>query len=269
MYPNREVFPNSPLALVAAEIRFSDAARLRRQETLDHIAIALEGRFPVAQPLQQTNVNIGGPAQPPEIQMTTGVQLKDVNNTASLALTAGSLTYETTAYTEFEDLVEAVVASCHAVVDSDVTPAIQRIGLRYIDEVRVPAMISDARQWSGWIDGRLIDHLSIGPENSPVTTAQGIMSYDLGEGRGLNFRFAALNQGAVVVSPTLKRTPFEPGPFFVLDFDGFDDFSGKDTTLLAPEVVGKTLEAVHSPAGATFQKSITDKARELFRGRTS
>ena len=53
MYPNREVFEASPLALVAAEIRFTDAARLRQQEVKDAVTIALEDRFPFAEPLQQ------------------------------------------------------------------------------------------------------------------------------------------------------------------------------------------------------------------------
>ena len=46
MYANREIFPNSPLALVTAEVRLTDSPRLRQQETLDNVAIALEDRFP-------------------------------------------------------------------------------------------------------------------------------------------------------------------------------------------------------------------------------
>jgi uncharacterized protein (TIGR04255 family) len=265
MYPNREVFPWSPLALVAAEIRFSDAARLRQQATLDKVTLALEGRFPFAEPLQQMNLNLV-PSGLPQIQQQRGVVLKHATSTRTLTIMASSLTYETTDYTNFDELMEDVVAGCEALVNTKVRPAVQRIGLRYIDEVRVPEPVTDVRQWSKWIDRRLIEHLDVGPEDVPATVTQGVTSYDLGQRRGLNFRFAALNQGPVVVPPHLQRPVFEPGPFFVLDFDGYQEFTGQTLTPLSADVVRETLSAVHAPCGATFQRAITDDARKLFRG---
>lgn len=68
MYPNREVFSHAPLALVTAEIRFTDSARLRQQETLDAVAIALEERFPLSAPNVMVNVGNLGPGMPPQVQ---------------------------------------------------------------------------------------------------------------------------------------------------------------------------------------------------------
>jgi uncharacterized protein (TIGR04255 family) len=267
-YPQREVFPESPLALVAAEIRFTDAARLRQQTTKDEVTLALEERFPFAEPLEQTDVN-HNPNAPPQIQQRSGVVLKNAMSTETLTIMSESLTYETTDYRDFDDLLSAVTAACRALVSAKVRPALRRIGLRYIDEVRVPVPVTHVRQWEKWIDSRLIEHLSVGPEGVTATMTQGITTYDLGEGRGLNFRYAALNQGPVVVPQHLHRTFFEAGPFFVLDFDGFRDFPREPATPLAPEVVSTSLEAVHAPCGATFQRAITDEARKLFRGRQS
>lgn len=265
MYPNREVFPNAPLALVAAEIRFTDAARLRQQQTKDQVAIALEERFPFAEPLRLADLNLthGGS---PQVQERLGVVLKAADSTETLTVMSESLTYETTAYDSFAGLLQAVVAACDALVAAKVRPAIQRVGLRYIDEVRVPESITDVRQWDKWINDRLIRQLTVGPDDFPATTTQGVSTYDLGGGKGLNVRFAALNQGAVVVPQFLKRPPIESGPFFVLDFDGFQDFSGKAAIPLSSEVVRDSLSAVHVPCGTTFQRSITDEARKLFRG---
>lgn len=265
MYPNREVFPNAPLALVAAEIRFTDAARLRQQQTKDEVTIALEERFPFAETLQRADVNLTLGA-PPQIQERLGVVLKNVNSTETLTIMSQSVTYETTVYDSFEQLLEAVAAACDTLVAAKVRPAVQRVGLRYIDELRVPEPITDVRQWGKWINDRIIGHLAVGPEQSPATTTQSVSTYDLGEGRGLNFRFAALNQGPIVVPQFLKRPPIESGPFFVLDFDGFHDFSGQEAVPLSSEVVRETLSAVHVPCGTAFQRSITDEARTLFRG---
>jgi uncharacterized protein (TIGR04255 family) len=265
MYPNREVFPEAPLALVAAEIRFTDAARLRQQQTKDEVAIALEQRFPFAEPLQQANVSLTQGAQP-EIRQRAGVVLKNPTSTESLTIMSESLTYETTAYTDFDDLLGAVIAACDALIGAEVRPAMRRVGLRYVDEVRVPEAITDARQWGKWIDYRLVDQLEVGPDDVSATTAQSVITYDLGGGRGFNFRYAALNQGSIVVPQYLKRPPIESGPFFVLDFDGFHDFTGGQAVSLNSATVREILSAVHIPCGTAFQRSITDEARTLFRG---
>jgi uncharacterized protein (TIGR04255 family) len=266
MYPHREVFSASPLALVAAEIRFTDAARLRQQETKDAVTIALEERFPFGEQLQQTDLNIAGPAAMPQIQQRIGVVLKNAASTETLTIMSESLTYETTAYATFDDLLEAITAACEALVAAKVRPAMRRVGLRYIDEVRVPDPITDVRDWGKWIDRRLIEHLDVGPDGVAATMTQGITTYDLGEGKGLNFRFAALNHGTVVVPQYLQRPAIESVPFFVLDFDGFHDFADKEATPLSSEVVANDLAAVHVPCGTAFQRSITDDARALFRG---
>lgn len=265
MYPNREVYRNAPLALVAAEIRFTDAARLRQQQTKDDVTIALEERFPFAEPLHQSDVNLT-PGAPAQIQERLGVVLKNATSTETLTIMSESLTYETTIYKDFEQLFDAVTAACDALVAAKVRPAVRRVGLRYIDEMRVPEPITDIRQWGTWINGQLIGHLEVGPDDVPALTTQSVSTYDLGGGRGLNFRYAALNQGPIVVPQFLKRPPIESGPFFVLDFDGFHDFTGGEAVPLSAEVVRESLSTVHVPCGTAFQRSITDEARALFRG---
>lgn len=265
MYPNREVFRNAPLALVAAEIRFTDAARLRQPQTRDEVTIALEGQFPFAEPLRRADLNLTLGALP-EVQERLGVVLKNANSTETLTVMSESLTYETTAYRDFEGLLQAVTAACDTLIGANVRPAVLRVGLRYIDEVRVPEPVTDVRQWAKWIDGRLLRHLAVGPEDFPATTTQGFSTYDLGEGKGLNFRFAALNQGPIVVPQVLKRPTIQSGPFFVLDFDGFHDLSTQQAVALSSEVVRESLSTVHVPCGTAFQRSITDEARALFRG---
>lgn len=268
MYLKREVFSATPLVLVAAEIRFTDSPRLRKQETLDAVSIALEDRFPASRPIPQPDVQISFGATPAVRPSPTEtlLRLTDAANTEAISLTSTSLLYETARYSEFSDLIAAVQKASAVLIEAGVRPVVERVGLRYIDEVRVPDPISDARQWSQWIDHRLIDHLAIGPEDQPVTMTQGVMAFDLGEERGLNFRYAAFPHGSVVDRTLLaQRTEQALGPFFVLDFDGYQDIP-QSTTLLDPEVIGKSLNAVHDPAGDAFQRSITDKARELFRG---
>jgi uncharacterized protein (TIGR04255 family) len=264
MYPNREAFTKPPLALVAAEVRFTDAARLRQQMTRDEVTIALEDMFPFAVPFHQADVSVT-PVVPPQIQQRRGVVLKNAANTQTLTIMSDSVTYETTAHSSFDDLRAAIIAACDALITAKVHPALRRVGLRYINEVRVPDIVDNVRQWAKWIDRRLIEHLDVGPEGVVATMTRAVTTYDLREGRGLTVRYAALNQGPIVVPPHLARPVFEPGPFFVLDFDGFHDLAGEPATPLTAEVVGQDLDAVHVPCGTAFQRSITDDARALFR----
>jgi len=265
-YAHREVFPSSPLALVAAEVRLSDSARLRQPEVIDAISIALEPMLPVQDQFQQADFEVR-PGAAPQIRQTPGRTFKNTSSTTVATLTSDRLSLETTAYSHFSEFREQLLTCCRALVEAGVTPAIRRIGLRYIDEIRLPeAGIANVRDWARWIDPSLLGQLALGPSDAEVLQAEGAVVYRLGQDRGLNFRFAALPQGAVVSPAALVRAPFDQNlPFFVLDLDGYKDFSGPDATLFSVDAVASTLDAVHGPSGATFQASITDDARTMFR----
>ncbi len=265
MYPKREVFRTPPVALVTAQARFTDAARLRQQETLDAITIGLEGRFGVAEVVTDTSLDNVAPGLPPRVVAQKGLRLRNADSTEVLTLTPSALTFETTVYSEFDDLLATLTVILQALVQAQVRPALKRVGLRYIDEIRVPEPVSDVRAWDTWIDGRLIGALALVPEEVPVRGLQTALGLDLGEGAGLNVGYAVLPEGSVVNVPHLRKPAPPAGPCFVLDLDGFCEFNGEVAVLLDTVVVTDILAAVHGPIGAVFQSSITDKAREIFR----
>ncbi|CDO89957.1 hypothetical protein AWC29_00025 [Mycobacterium triplex] len=271
MYPNREVFPNAPLALVIAEIKFSDSPRLRQQETLDVVAIALEERFPVSTPQTNVTFTVGnlGPGVLPQVVQERRTVLMNSAKTESVTITPASFIYETTSYREFDDLCSGVIAVCEALAGANVRPALVRVGLRYVDEVRVPEPITDVRAWGKWIDASVISTLAIGPDGVPARNAQGLVTFDLSYGKGLTFQYQALDQHPIVQPQLLTRQNFDAGPFFVLDFDGFRDFNGEDVVRLDANEVTTVLNEVHGPVGAAFQRAITEDARNLFRGVTA
>jgi uncharacterized protein (TIGR04255 family) len=98
-----------------------------------------------------------------------------------------------------------------------------------------------------------------------VRALQAAVSFDLGNGGGLQIGYAAVPQGSVVNHRFLKRPPFEQGPFFAMDFDGFCDFSADPAKFLDPDLVARVLRGVHAPIGEAFQRSLTDNSRRLFR----
>ncbi|WP_328358258.1 TIGR04255 family protein [Mycobacterium sp. NBC_00419] len=266
MYPKREAFPNPPVVVVAAEVLFTDSPRLRQNETLDAIAIALEGRFPFTEPLTGVGVAAVAPGMPAQLQSRQGVLLRNAERTEAVTITAGSLTYETSGYTEFDSLHTAMGAACQALVQAQVAPELKRVGLRYIDEIRVAQPVTDARQWGTWVDASLLGPMAITPDHVPSAGIQGAVGFDLGGRGGLKIQFASFTEGATMLPGHLRRRPFEPGPFFALDFDGFVEFGAEESVRLDAGVVTELLAKVHAPLGAAFQGSITDAARALFRG---
>jgi uncharacterized protein (TIGR04255 family) len=254
---------------VVAEVRFTDAPRLRQQETLDAVAIAVERRFPLAEPLTGVNLANAGPGVPPRVEPRQGVLLRNVDSTESLTLTASTVTYETTNYAGLDAIETAMTAACDALADAQVSSALQRVGLRYIDEIRVPAPPADARGWSTWIDGSLLGPLAVTPDHVPSRGIQGVAAFDLGGRAGLNVQYAAFADGSATLPQHLRRRPFQPGPFFGLDLDGFYEFGADEFARLDADIVTDILARLHAPIGAAFQRAITDDARTLFRGGNS
>lgn len=263
MYSNREIYPNAPLALVVAQVQYANAPRLRQRDTVDEITVALEQKLPIVTYDQMLN----GRLQSGQFQVQADLVRKHLNreSTTSVAITPNALTLETTSYTEFDEFAGLFSWACEALSGVDAVATVERIGLRYIDEVRVPAQISDARDWRGWIADELVAPLDIGSRANALGS-EALVQYDLGDQMRLAFRFGARNGKPIVGSGLLRRpAQYEPGPFFVIDMDGFWTRSADDMAAFDVAWIGATLEAVHDPAGEAFQNSITDQSRAVFR----
>lgn len=264
MYSDREVFAHPPVVLVAAEIRFTDAPRLRQQETLDAVAIAFDQRFPLSTPLGGVGLVNAGPGAAPQLAQRQGVVLRNIESTESVTVTPSAVSYEATAYRGFKTVSDAVAGVCRTLTDLDVRPAITRVGLRYIDEIRVPEPPTELREWGRWVEPALLAPLAVGGDLPAVRGIQGATAFEVERGC-LNFRYAAFTQGASTIPSHLRRRQFVPGAYFGLDFDGFAEFGADPATLLDAAVVTDLLPALHDAAATAFQRSITDEARALFR----
>lgn len=268
MYPGREVFAHPPVVLVAAEVRFTDAPRLRQQDTLDAVAIAFDQRFPLSSPLGGVSLVNAGPGGTPQLTQRPGLVLRNVESTESVTLTPTSVSYEATDYRGFTTVSEALTGVCRTLAELGARPAITRVGLRYIDEIRVPEPPAEIRDWSRWVDPALLGPLAVGTGKPATRGLQGATAFDLDRGC-LNVRYAAFTTGSSTIPPHLRRRPFTAGAYFGLDFDGFVEFSAAPAVLLDATVVSDLLPALHEAAGSAFQRSITDEARALFRDGTT
>lgn len=264
MYEGREVYTSAPLALVAAEVRFSYAPQLRQAQAMDHLVPALADALPVVKTFQQTSLTLSSQGVS-QSQGESAVRILNKPSTISLLITPTALTLETTDYDEFGPFHDLLVRACEVMASVPINPALERIGLRYIDEIRVPTEIKDARDWRGWVADPLVDFLGVASQ-ATADSGQGFAEYRLGDHQSLTFRFAALHGPGVVGNDPLQRpTVPQPGPFFVLDVDSYHQRPSGDPADFHPGWVSGILTDLHDPAGQTFQNAITNRSRAIFR----
>lgn len=259
----REVFANAPLAYVACEVRFPLAPSLTGEDSLVSFATAFSDTLPIPEvstfrPSPEMDAGEG-----PERQL----RFLDKARTASVALTRRSVSVEATHYDGWAHFKPRVLHAIEATRGIAPIVGVERIGLRYINEIRVPGSVADASGWKGWIDDDIVSHL----EPIPGYTAESSQTViDLrGQSGRMVARYAALIGGGVVSDQPLRRkVPANQGPFFVIDTDSYRETPGEEMLECTSEALDPVLDELHEPLGELFQRTLTDKSRNLFRGGT-
>lgn len=265
MYEGREIFPNAPVELVAVEIRFPDSARLRKPETLDAIQLALEDILPIRRVEQTMMLTVPPGGQLVSQQHEQVILLLDRTSTTSATIRPTALTVETTHYDEFDSFREIVHRCMAALAEQRAAPGVERVGLRYVDEIRVPDLIEDAESWTGWISPDLLIAGRIGG-STPPSMLQGTMRFEADERTNLVVRYATLSgTGVLEPTPLRRRHNYPDGPFFVLDFDSYWQSDPERIDEFDTQRIAALLDQLHAPVGEMFQRSITDQLRKELR----
>lgn len=259
----REVFPNAPLAFVTCEIRFPLAPRLVHDESIEALAEALADTLPV-RVHENYRVSIqSGDEQPVESDLNR-FRFLNKARTTSVAVTQDSLSVETTDYDEWRNFKAIVLQAIEAVEDMTRIAGVERIGLRYIDEIRVPEEFGDVSGWRGWISDDVLGHLDVLAGYSPESSQRIVQL--IGPTGQLTIRYAALSGGGVISDGPLKRlTPATEGPFFVIDTDSHRYTPDEEMLNFSIDTLSPILDDLHEPAGTVFYRAVTDKTRQHFR----
>lgn len=262
-YPGREVFVNAPLAFVACEVRYPFTPRLTSDESFEALSEQLRAVLPVPSesPLQTVSLSPAGAAADTEPRF----RFSDKVRTFSAAVGRSALVIETTHYTEYPKFRELLLAVL-AAVDSVAAPVgVERVGLRYIDEIRVPRPITSVADWRGWIADDVLASLNL----ATGYAAKGMQTLvRLANGANdITLRYAALSGAGVVDDgPLRRRLPSADGPFFVIDTDSY--WNDAEAGLIDYDVnqLLDLVDQLHEPVGVLFHRAITDQLRNEFRG---
>lgn len=229
---SHEIYPGAPVALVAVEIIFpSEMVVSPLPPAVGRALGEVLGDPWVAEQVPQgpPTFNVFGvPAGTPPPQVLQGfpiLRFADRDRGASVALTSGSVTIQTTRYGNwpgFRSTLETVLRATERLVG----PAgVTRTGLRYIDEIRVPEQ--PGAGWGQWLSPTVLAPVGQAMSDAgwPPTNWTGTSQYQIGEDRHLVLRFGPQPaQPGFIVNPDgplWRPGPRPQGSFFLLDFDAF------------------------------------------------
>lgn len=265
-----EFFPNAPLALVAFEIRYTEQSALLSRPAIDKIKAALAEDLPLRGDLREQEVALRfGAQESPAVQVRITPRFTTRDRTTACQVGGSSLIVETTAYQGFAGFLKLLQRAVQAVADAARPDGITRIGLRYIDEVRVPGIAEPPGNWQGYID----EHLLAPVAQDFVTAAkfipqiwQGIVQYGTGPDRVLALRYGPAEGYAIPPNgPTRRKNPPGSGLFFLLDSDSYWE-PADEVPEFNPDRVVQVCKELHDPTKALFDAVITERLREeVFR----
>jgi uncharacterized protein (TIGR04255 family) len=254
----REIYPNAPVVLVAFEVRHPTTAGLSpsQQRTLKQ---RLRATTPILRSGQLTNIQgvIGADAT---IRVEKFPRLLSKDSTTCVSFREGAIIVETTRYNgweQFRKLINDVLDARLELADLD---GVERVGLRYIDELRVPDQTDT--NWQQWVDDSLLGPTQVGEKlGLEPTEWQGITIFTPGTDRTVALRYGPSEGYAVDPGGELKRPTPVPGPFFLLDIDSFWMPGEGDSGFDVDELMAIS-DDLHTPVRKLFESLITEELRE-------
>jgi uncharacterized protein (TIGR04255 family) len=199
----------------------------------------------------------GGPPQQ--------TRMIDRERTLIVTLAPTAIIVETSAYERFEDFLRVITRVLEAAEEVAQLSGIQRVGLRYIDEIRVDA-VDKTTDWRPFIHPSLLVADGLHPDFTFERT-EGMAEYAIAEDQKTVMRFGAM-RGSVVDpnGPLRLRRTSDGGPFFLIDLDSFWLAQSDRIPEFDQEKVIDICVRLRAPIRALFEKAITDKLRdEVFR----
>ena len=265
----RPPFPNPPLALTVLEIRYPDLSEQIGRRSQQQMRDVLQEWFPLVENTteQQFELQIGALA-PTSVQTRTFPRFVTRDRTTALVVKESALVLETTTYEGWEGSFRPMVSEVVRVFEEVSQPdGVLRIGLRYIDEIRVPKIDDVPGDWRGYIDDHLLAAANpdfIPPSLQPAVW-QGLVQYKTTNDSTLTVRYGPQSGHAVDPNGTTRRRkPPEAGPYFLLDSDSFWQAEDEVPEFKANSIMERC-DTLHSPIREFFQIAVTEKLRnEVF-----
>lgn len=258
-------YRNAPLAYVIFQVVHPVAQPLTRGEEA-----GLKQALVKALPLQTNETRaelevigpLGGGQPKTEVRTEPLVRYSSRDKRTVVTFLPRSITLETSRYDTWETFRALAKTVLAARMDVAPVDGVERVGLRYFDEIRVPN--EEKPEWSEWVNPKLAPPvLATPPDRLRVNQQQATIQYSTDEpGVVVTLRYGAV-VGRSPVAGSVAQPPMSPdGPFFLLDTDAaWSPGAGEEVPVLEPDTVLRTGDSLHRFVKELFEASLTDRLR--------
>jgi uncharacterized protein (TIGR04255 family) len=260
-------YTRAPLVLVLAEVRHPplEVPTLAQMQV---VKSALSDVLPLADEgvVKSLTVQADGRSDPThEITQEQFRSLRSRDLRTALTVSRGSFSVETTDYRGWASFRVLLARVLNQRVAIGLPDGVSRVGLRYVDEVRLPASTDRAPNWSEWLNEQTAPPVPAGL-NLTVAQQQSVVLYETGRpGETLTLRYGAVNGPPAVIGPARPNAP-GPGHYFLLDTDAawqpVDSIPEFD-----PPWILEAYDQLHTGVSDLFESMLTPRVRkEVFGG---
>lgn len=261
--PTRRRYRHAPLAYVIFQVMHPAATPVGRGDE-EAIKRALRSYVPLANrevlsQLEFTGQLNGGAGPQTKVRNEEQLRFTSRDKRMSVTFAPNAVTLETTRYETWEQLREVAMAALEARMDVAPVDGVERIGLRYLDEVRVPGVSAPA--WGEWVNPELAAP-TLAPDLLVPHQQQSVVQYTTDSPEVVvALRYGAVDgPSAVQGIPLLVSPPAASGPFFLIDTDA--SWTPAEVPLLDPASVLEKADDLHRYVKELFEASLTDRLRE-------
>jgi len=260
----REVYPNAPIVLVAVEVRYPRCEPLNRAQ-VSRLSKQFQKALPLPGEASMVSVEFQANPDGTTSQRQTPIQFPrwtTRDKRTALSLRSDSLIIETTNYGRYEKVREYLAMALAELADIVAPVGVERVGLRYVNEIRVPPENGGVPTWQEWVDPAVLGPAYVGPACGLVPVGnEGVIVFSGPTGQTLVLRYGAQVGYAVPSTDLLRRPLPPPGPLFRLDIDSFWAPSTEVPEFDA-DVILERIDELHKPVSAVFERLITTRLRE-------
>ena len=262
----RAPYRHAPLIYVILQVTHPVSMPIGRGEEAA-LKAKFAGRLPLTSREQVTQFEMQARAdggQPNTRALTEEhLRLSARDKRTSVTYAPSSITIETTKYETWDDLRALAETGLAARMDVAPVDGVERIGLRYVDEVRIPG--DERPDWRSWSEPQLAPPaLEVAAGALVVQQQQSVVQYATERaGVSVVLRYGAVDGPSVIQAIPLVR-PEAPSssPFFLVDTDAsWTPGPGAEVPPLDPGSVLAEADVLHSYVKELFEASLTDQLR--------
>ncbi|OBF87839.1 TIGR04255 family protein [Mycobacterium sp. 852002-51163_SCH5372311] len=261
MHPD-EVSPTAPIALVTMEIRHPVTDSLT-ESSRSEVKRLLVDQLPIERQAQDVSWGVAAPGSAPQPTAERFIRYVNRDNTVAASLRGQAIVVETTAYNSFETFLETVMRVVDARAQVSSIVGMERIGLRYVLEIRIPPSDDGRIAWGNWINASLLGPQAIAPVGMLLTEWQGAAVFrDPQPNKAVIVRYGPGVGQALDPNYHLRRaTHVQPGPYFHIDIDSFWTPVGAIPEFNRDALIA-ILQDLYVPARSAFHEMITGRLKD-------